>query len=74
MLPDLHASLVDLITRTSTDLPPDVRRAMRDAMGREMAGSSASQALQIIAENIDQAVEVEGAICQDTGMPTFEVT
>ena len=72
MLPALHASLVDLITRTSTDLPPDVRRAMRDALGREMAGSSASQALAIIAENIDQAADVEGAICQDPGMPTFE--
>ena len=32
-----------------------------------------SQALTIIGQNIDQAAEVEGAICQDTGMPTFEV-
>jgi fumarate hydratase class I len=29
--------------------------------------------LNIIRQNIDQAAEIEGAICQDTGMPTFEV-
>jgi fumarate hydratase class I len=29
--------------------------------------------LTIIAQNIDLAVDTEGAICQDTGMPTFEV-
>ncbi len=31
------------------------------------------QALTIIAQNIDQAASCEGPICQDTGMPTFEV-
>ena len=36
-------------------------------------GTRASQALTIIAQNIDLAVDGEGAICQDTGMPTFEV-
>ena len=30
-------------------------------------------ALTIMAENIDQAAEGEGAICQDTGLPTFEI-
>ena len=34
---------------------------------------ASSQALTIIAQNIDQAADGEGAICQDTGMPTFEV-
>jgi hypothetical protein len=31
MLPAFFESMVDLITRTSTDLPPDVRAAMRGA-------------------------------------------
>src|SRR5688500_8916078 len=66
-------SLIELITRTSTDLPPDVRAAMRVAMGREPAGSRAAQALDIIGENIDQAASCEGPICQDTGMPTFKI-
>jgi fumarate hydratase class I len=65
-------SIVALIVRTSTDLPPDVRAAMRVAMDREDEPRS-TQALAIIGQNIDQAAEVEGAICQDTGMPTFEV-
>jgi fumarate hydratase class I len=66
-------SMIELITRTSTDLPPDVRRAMAEALGREAPGTSAGQASAIIAENIDQAAACEGPICQDTGMPTFEV-
>ncbi len=73
MLPSFFDSVVQLIVRTSTDLPPDVRAAMRTSLDAETPGSRASQALTIIAQNIDLAVEDEGAICQDTGMPTFEV-
>ena len=40
-------------------------------MGQD--STQAGQALAIIAENIDLASDCEGAICQDTGMPTFEV-
>jgi fumarate hydratase class I len=65
--------MVELIARTSTDLPPDVRAAMRRAMAGEDQASRAGQALAIIAQNIDQAASCEGPICQDTGMPTFEV-
>ncbi|MDR1990892.1 MAG: fumarate hydratase [Acidobacteriaceae bacterium] len=73
MLPFFFDSVLQLIVRTSTDLPPDVRAAMRHARGVEPHGTRASQALTIIAQNIDLAVDGEGAICQDTGMPTFEV-
>jgi fumarate hydratase class I len=66
-------SMLELITRTSTDLPPDVRAAMTQAVGAEAAGSRSGQALAIIAQNIDQAAACEGPICQDTGLPTFEV-
>ena len=73
MLPAFFGSMLELIVKTSTDLPPDVRAAMKAALKAEPAGSQSSQALTIIAQNIDQAAEGEGAICQDTGMPTFEV-
>ena len=73
MLPSFFDSMVELITRTSTDLPPDVRAAMRTALATEDASSRAGQAITIIAQNIDQAASCEGPICQDTGMPTFEV-
>jgi fumarate hydratase class I len=66
-------SVVALVIKTSTDLPPDVRAAMKHALDTEEETSRAGQALNIIGQNIDQAAEIEGAICQDTGMPTFEV-
>ncbi len=69
----LAESLVELITQTSTNLPPDVRAAMGMALREETPHTQASQALNIIAQNIDMAEEDEGAICQDTGMPTFIV-
>ena len=73
MLPAFFDSVLDLIVKTSTDLPPDVRAAMKGAMAAEPAETRSAQALTIIAQNIDQAAAGEGAICQDTGMPTFEV-
>ena len=69
----LEKSLRDLIVRTSTDLPADVRRAMADAMEKEDPENRSGQALQVIASNIDAAADCEGPICQDTGWPTFEV-
>jgi fumarate hydratase class I len=69
----LAESLIELITQTSTNLPPDVRAAMAQALGTETPNTQASQALNIIASNIDMAQEDEGPICQDTGMPTFVV-
>src|SRR5436190_10084841 len=74
MLPRFFDSMVSLIVRTSTDLPPDVRSAMKVAMAQEPAETQSGQALSIIAQNIDLASDCEGAICQDTGMPTFEVS
>jgi len=73
MLPAFFDSVLELIVKTSTDLPPDVRAAMRGAFDAEPAATRSGQALTIIAQNIDQAATDEGAICQDTGMPTFEV-
>src|SRR5580700_11521638 len=69
----LQNSLVELITQTSTNLPPDVRVAMAAAGVGEMPNTQASQALNIIFSNIDMAAGDEGPICQDTGMPTFYV-
>jgi fumarate hydratase, class I len=66
-------SVLSLIVQTSTNLPPDVRAAMAVAAAQEPSTTQSGQALSIIAQNIDQALDCEGAICQDTGMPTFEV-
>ncbi len=69
----LATSLLELITQTSTNLPPDVRAAMSLATDNETPDTQSSQAFNIILANIDMAQEDEGPICQDTGMPTFYV-
>ena len=73
LLQSFSDSVLELTIRASTDLPPDVRAAMGVALQSESAGSRSGQALAIIAQNIDQASDCEGPICQDTGMPTFDV-
>ena len=45
MLPAFFDSVLDLIVKTSTDLPPDVRAAMSGAIGAEPPGTPSSQAL-----------------------------
>jgi len=72
----MHAfrdSMLELISQTSTNLPPDVRQAMAAAVDNERPGTQSSQALTVIASNIDMACDDQGPICQDTGMPTFEI-
>jgi fumarate hydratase class I len=69
----LAGSLLELITQTSTNLPPDVRAAMSIAAREETPATQSSQALDIILSNVDMANDDSGPICQDTGMPTFVV-
>jgi fumarate hydratase class I len=69
----LATSLLELITQTATNLPPDVRAAMSMAAEAETPGTQSSQAFDIILSNIDMAQEDSAPICQDTGMPTFIV-
>jgi fumarate hydratase, class I len=66
-------SMLSLISETSTNLPPDVRRALQWAIDRETPGTQSSLALQTMAINTDMACDNEAPICQDTGMPTFEI-
>jgi fumarate hydratase class I len=72
MMDEFRESMLALITETSTNLPPDVRRAMARAVETE-TGERSAQALGVIATNIDMACENVGPICQDTGWLTFEV-
>jgi len=69
----LANSLLELVTQTSTNLPPDVRAAMGHALDVETPGTQSYQSLSIMASNTDMAYQDEGAICQDTGMPTFVI-
>jgi fumarate hydratase class I len=73
VMEQLRDSLLALITETATNLPADVRRTLARANKREQKGTQAGQALYIINLNIDMAKTNVSPICQDTGMPTFQV-
>jgi fumarate hydratase class I len=66
-------SMYKLIVETSTNLPPDVRRAVLKARQSEDAGTRSTLPLATIANNIKMAETDVLPICQDTGMPTFEI-
>ncbi len=66
-------SVFELISETSANLPPDVRKAISKAIGDETPNTQAALALSTIAINIDMAQQAVAPICQDTGMPTFYI-
>ena len=70
---DFRNAMLELIVETSVNLPADVRRAVKAGALRESPGGQAAQALEAINQNIDMACAQQGAICQDTGLPTFDV-
>lgn len=70
---DLTNDFLELIRRTSTDLPPDVERALTEARRREAEGSAARGAIDSILENVALARRDSSPICQDTGTPIFTV-
>ncbi len=69
----LEEQLLELITRTSTDLPEDVETALQTACHGEQEDSSCRTALSTILENIRLAREKRQSICQDTGTIHFFV-
>jgi len=70
---DLTSEILELIRLTSTDLPPDVERALRAAREAEQPGSAARNALDTILENVELSRRNSTPICQDTGTPIFFV-
>ena len=64
---------VEFIKEASTNLPPDVRDALKRQREKEEAGSKAREALGIILENIDMACNQATPICQDTGTVIFHI-
>ncbi len=63
----LQENLLELIRRTSCQLPQDVVRAIEKGRRRERKGSSARYALDVILENIALARDKSQPLCQDTG-------
>jgi fumarate hydratase, class I len=69
----LGESMIELIRRTSAEIPEDVHRATLAAREREKKGTIAESAMQIIEQNIALAKSKSQPICQDTGSILFFV-
>jgi fumarate hydratase class I len=63
----LQKNLLELIRRTSAELPLDVVRTLEKGYRREKKGSTAKYALKVILDNIKLAKEKSQPLCQDTG-------
>jgi fumarate hydratase class I len=70
----LTAVFTELFRRAATSIPPDVLAALEAAREREEAGSVARDTFDVLIENTRIAREDSRPICQDTGMPFFEVS
>jgi len=70
---DLTSEILELIRRTSSDLPPDVEKQLGLAVGKESPGSAARGAFETILKNVDLSRKNSSPICQDTGTPIFYV-
>jgi fumarate hydratase, class I len=70
---ELQESLLELIRKTSTEIPEDVHQAITAALDNEKKGTIAESAIQIIDQNILMAKAKIQPICQDTGSIIFYV-
>lgn len=70
---DITKDLLELVRRTSTDLPDGVERRLREALAAEEPGSAAHGALETILANVEMTRRNSTPICQDTGTPIFFV-
>lgn len=69
----LKESLIEVIRRTSAELPDDVHNAIIRSLEQEKKGTIAESALKIIDRNIALAKSKSQPICQDTGSIIFYV-
>jgi fumarate hydratase class I len=70
---DLTNEILELIRRTSSDLPKDVEERLRAAVEKETPGTAARGALETIMKNVELSRKNSSPICQDTGTPIFNV-
>ena len=70
---ELQTSLIELIRRTSAEIPDDVHQAIVQSLENEKKGTIAESAMKIIDRNIALAKQKSQPICQDTGSIIFYV-
>jgi fumarate hydratase class I len=69
----LQNTLIEIIRRTSVEIPDDVQKAILQSLEQEKKGTIAESALKIIEKNIELAKQKSQPICQDTGSIIFYV-
>jgi tartrate/fumarate subfamily iron-sulfur-dependent hydro-lyase alpha chain len=69
----LQDSLLELVRRTSAEIPEDVHKAILTSLENEKKGTIAESAMKIIDQNIALAKNKSQPICQDTGSIIFYV-
>ena len=69
----LTESLIEIVRRTSAEIPDDVQRSILFALENEKEGTIAESAMKIIEQNIELAKKKSQPICQDTGSVLFYV-
>ena len=69
----LTAAFTELYRRAATTMPPDVLAALEKARDAEAEGSVARDTLDVLLQNSRLAAQISRPVCQDTGMPYFEV-
>lgn len=67
----LRESLLELVRRTSTQLPDDVTSALARGREKEPEGSAGAYAMNVINDNIGLAESASQPLCQDTGSILF---
>jgi len=69
----LQDSLVEIIRRTSAEIPDDVHKVIAASLQNEQKESLAQNALKIIDQNIALAKNKSQPLCQDTGSVLFYI-
>jgi len=70
---ELSESLIEIVRRTSAEIPDDVQRGILAALENEKKDTIAENAMKIIERNIALAKEKSQPLCQDTGSVLFYV-
>jgi len=71
---ELKKHIINLIRITSTDLPADMVKSIKDAAKKEKKGSSAENVFKMILKNIELAKKNSTPICQDTGTNIYYIS
>jgi fumarate hydratase, class I len=69
----LQTNLLELIRRSSTDMPPDIEEAIRAGFRREEKGTPAKSVMKSMLDSIDISRCESKALCQDTGSLVWNI-